>query len=129
MKKNEKRELKPLRGKIINISSIAGLVPIPYVGIYSCTKAAIISLTKVLTKELAPNITTNAICPGYHVTPIYKNDHNLIQAYWNSINMIPLLKRVGIAEDITGLIFFLVSEESNYMTGQTISICGGVVLH
>ena len=93
------------------------------------SKAAIISLTKVLAKELAPNITANAICPGYHITPIYKNDPNVIQVYWNSINMIPILKRVGTAEDVTGLISFLVSDDSNYMTGQIISICGGVVLH
>jgi 3-oxoacyl-[acyl-carrier protein] reductase len=122
-------DLKPLRGKIINVSSIAGLEPMPGIGIYSCSKAAMISLTKVLAKELAPTITANAICPGYHVTPIYRNDPILIQNFWNSINMKPLLNRVGTAEDVTGLISFLVSEDSNYMTGQIISICGGVVLH
>jgi len=129
IKMNKQRKLEPLRGKIINVSSIAGLEPMPRVGIYSCSKAAIISLTKVLAKELAPNITANAICPGYHVTPIYNNDPNLIQDYCNSINMIPLLKRVGTAEDVTGLVSFLVSDDSNYMTGQIISICGGVILH
>ena len=123
------RELKPLRGKIINVSSIAGLEPMPGIGIYSCSKAAMIALTKVLAKELAPTITTNAICPGYIVTPIYNNDPNLIQGFWNLINMKPLLNRVGTAEDVTGLISYLVSDDSNYMTGQIISICGGVVLH
>ncbi|MFW9820695.1 MAG: SDR family NAD(P)-dependent oxidoreductase, partial [Candidatus Thorarchaeota archaeon] len=122
-------ELKPLRGKIINVSSIAGLEPMPSVGIYSCSKAAVISLTKALAKELAPIITANAICPGYHVTPIYKNDPNLIRNFWNMINMKPLLQRVGTAEDVTGLISYLVSDDSNYMTGQIISICGGVILH
>jgi 3-oxoacyl-[acyl-carrier protein] reductase len=126
--KNQK-DLKPLRGKIINVSSIAGLEPMPGIGIYSCSKAAMNSLTKVLAKELAPTITANAICPGYHVTPIYNNDPNLIQNFWNAINMKPLLKRVGTAEDVTGLISYLVSDDSNYLTGQIISICGGVVLH
>jgi 3-oxoacyl-[acyl-carrier protein] reductase len=121
--------LKPLRGKIINVSSIAGLDPMPGIGIYSCSKAALIALTKILAKELAPVITANAICPGYHVTPIYKNDPNLIRNFWNAINMKPLLKRVGTAEDVSGLISFLVSDDSNYMTGQIISVCGGVVLH
>ena len=125
----KQRELKPLRGKIINVSSFLGLEPAPGVGIYSCSKAAIIALTKVLAKELAPTITANAICPGYHVTPIYNDDPNLIQSFWDSNNMKPLLKRVGTAEDVTGLISYLVSDDSNYMTGQTISICGGVVLH
>ena len=125
----KQRDLKPLRGKIINVSSFMGLEPAPGVGIYSCSKAAINALTKVLAKELAPTITANAICPGYHVTPIYRNDPNLIQNFWNMINMKPLLNKVGTAEDVTGLISYLVSEDSNYMTGQIISICGGVVLH
>lgn len=123
------RNLKPLSGKIINVSSIAGLEPMPGIGIYSCSKAALIALTKILAKELAPIITANAICPGYHITPIYKNDPNLIRNFWNAINMKPLLRRVGTAEDVTGIISFLVSDDSNYMTGQIISVCGGVVLH
>lgn len=125
----KQKELKPLRGKIINVSSFMGLEPTPPVGIYGCSKAAMNALTKVLARELAPTITANAICPGYHVTPIYRNDPNLIQSFWNMINMKPLLNRVGTAEDVTGLISYLVSEDSNYMTGQIISMCGGVVLH
>ncbi|MHA2181027.1 MAG: SDR family NAD(P)-dependent oxidoreductase [Promethearchaeota archaeon] len=125
----KQKDLKPLKGKIINVSSFLGLEPAPGVGIYSCSKAAINALTKLLAKELAPTITANAICPGYHVTPIYRNDPNLIQNFWNTINMKPLLGKVGTAEDVTGLISYLVSEDSNYMTGQIISICGGVVLH
>lgn len=124
----KQRELTPLRGKIINVSSFAGLEPMPRLAIYSASKAAINSLTKSLAKELAPIITANAICPGYHITPIYKNDPNLCQSMWKSINMSPLLERVGTAEDVTGLISFLVSDDSNYMTGQCISICGGVIL-
>ncbi|KKK41687.1 hypothetical protein LCGC14_1160380 [marine sediment metagenome] len=123
------RSLKPLRGKIINVSSIAGLEPMPGTGIYNCSKAAVNSLTHLLAKELAPTITVNAICPGYHVTPIYRNDPELIQKYWNAISMKPLLRRVGTAEDVVGLISFLVSDDSNYITGQIISVCGGVVLH
>jgi 3-oxoacyl-[acyl-carrier protein] reductase len=123
------RELEPLRGKIINVSSFLGLEPAQGVGIYSCSKAALNMLTKVLAKELAPTITANAICPGYHVTPIYRNDPNLIQSFWNMINMKPLLNRVGTAEDVTGLISYLISEDSNYMTGQIIGMGGGVVLH
>ena len=120
--------LEPLRGKIINVSSIAGLEPSPWVGIYSASKAAVNSLTKTLAKELAPTITANAICPGFHLTPIYDNDPDKIRNFWNAINMKPLLGRIGTPEDVTGLISFLVSEDSNYMTGQIISICGGVIL-
>ena len=125
----KQRQLEPFRGKIINVSSFAGLEPMPNLGIYSCSKAAVNCLTHALAKELAPTITVNAICPGYHATPMYNNDPNLCQAMWNSINMKPLLKRAGTAEDVVGLISFLVSEDSNYITGQIISVCGGVVLH
>ena len=97
--------------------------------IYSASKAAIISLTKSLAIELAPKITANSVCPGYHVTPIYMNDPKLIQNVWSTVNKKPLLERVGTAEDVAGLISFLVSDDSNYITGQTISVCGGVVLH
>lgn len=122
----KQRKLKPLRGKIINVSSFMGKEPYPMLGIYGCSKAAINSLTKSMAKELAPNITVNAICPGYHITPIYNNDPEFIQKYMNNINAAPLLKRIGTAEDVVGLISFLVSDDSNYITGQAINVGGGV---
>jgi NAD(P)-dependent dehydrogenase (short-subunit alcohol dehydrogenase family) len=128
-KMKTQRELKPIRGKIINIASIAGKEPSPLIGMYSCSKAAVIALTKVLAKELAPRITVNAVCPGFHVTGIYKNDPNLIKEFLDISNKKILLKRIGTAEDITGLVSFLVFEDSNYMTGQIINIDGGIVFH
>jgi len=125
----KQKHLNPLQGKLINISSITGLEPFYIAPIYSASKAAIISLTKSLAIELAPKITANSVCPGYHVTPIYMNDPKLIQNVWSTVNKKPLLERVGTAEDVAGLISFLVSDDSNYITGQTISVCGGVVLH
>lgn len=122
------RKLKPLWGKIINIASIAGREPMPRAGIYSASKAAVISLTKGLAKELAPKITANAICPGYHVTPIYKDDPDLIEGYSKAINMMPLLDRIGTPEDVAGVVSFLVSEDANYITGQIIGVCGGVIV-
>ncbi|TXT59163.1 MAG: 3-oxoacyl-[acyl-carrier-protein] reductase FabG [Promethearchaeota archaeon] len=122
------RKLNPLRGKLINISSIAGREPMPMEGIYSASKAAVISLTKGLAKELAPDITANVVCPGYHITPMYQDDPQLIKNYWNSINMIPALNKVGTAEDVANVVSFLVSEDSNYITGQVIGVCGGVII-
>lgn len=124
----KQRKLKPLRGKIINISSIAGREPMPLEGIYSASKAAVISLTKGLAKELAPQITANTIAPGYHTTPMYKNDPKMAQDYWTSINMTPALKTIGTSEDVAGVVSFLVSEDSNYITGQVIGVCGGVII-
>ncbi|MFX0135054.1 MAG: SDR family NAD(P)-dependent oxidoreductase [Candidatus Hodarchaeota archaeon] len=128
-KMKTQRQLKPIRGKIINIASIAGKDPSPLIGIYSCSKAALIALTKVLAKELAPKMTVNAVCPGFHVTGIYKNDPNLILEYLDVLNKNILLKRLGTAEDITGMVSFLVSDDSNYITGQIINVDGGVVFH
>lgn len=128
-KMKSQRQLKPIRGKIINIASIAGKDPSPLIGIYSCSKAALIALTKVLAKELAPKMTVNAICPGFHITGIYKNDPNLILEYLDVLNKNILLKRLGTAEDITGIVSFLVSDDSNYLTGQIINVDGGVVFH
>lgn len=122
------RKEKPLRGKIINISSIAGREPMPKAGIYSASKAAAISLTKGLAKELAPHITANAVCPGYHLTPMYKNDPNLAESYSKAINMTPLLDRIGTPEDVAGVVSFLVTEDANYITGQIIGVCGGVII-
>jgi len=124
----KQRKLKPLRGKIINVSSMAGKEPMLLLGIYACSKAAIIMLTKSMAKELAPNITVNAICPGYHITPICNDDPNFIQNIIDNSTMKSLLKRIGTAEDVAGLISFLVSDDSNYMTGENVSIDGGVVL-
>jgi len=127
-KMKKQRKLKPLRGKLINVSSIAGREPLPSIGIYSASKAAVISLTKGLAKELAPFITVNVICPGYHVTPIYQDNPQIIQDFSRSINMTPALKRAGTAEDVAGAISFLVSEDSDYITGQILGVCGGVII-
>ena len=128
-KMKKQKELKPFRGKIINIASIAGKEAMQLIGVYCCSKAAMIAFTKVLAKELAPRIAVNAICPGFHLTGIYKNDENVIEGLLGVIKMRPLLKRYGTADDITGLISFLVSDDSNYITGQIINIDGGVVFH
>jgi len=124
----KQRKLEPLRGKIINVSSIAGLDPMPNVGIYSCSKAAIIMLTKALAKELAPNITANAICPGYHITPIYNNDPDFIREWIKLRNIKIPLDQIGEAKQVADVALFLASPASDYITGQNIIIDGGMTL-
>lgn len=128
-KMKKQKELKPIRGKLINIASIAGKFPLEIAGIYSISKAALIALTRILAKELAPRITVNAVCPGFHVTGIFNNDPRTVEEYMKLLNLKVLLRRIGTAEDITGLVSFLVSDDSNYMTGQSITIDGGVIFH
>ncbi|MGB3715126.1 MAG: glucose 1-dehydrogenase [Candidatus Promineifilaceae bacterium] len=115
-------------GKIINISSIAGLEPGPMMGIYSVSKAAVIMLTKVLATELAgDDIQVNAIAPGFVRT-------RFSRAIWDNpalssaiIDRIPL-GRLAEPDEVNGLALFLASRESNYATGGVFTLDGGFLL-
>ena len=111
-------------GVIVNMASVAGLRPAPMTGPYSVTKAALIMLTSVLASELgAYGIRVNAIAPGFIKTDMSK-------AMWTSdmfkerVKMLPV-PRLGETEDIVGAAFFLASDASSFMTGETIVIDGG----
>lgn len=115
-------------GKIINIASINGLRPGRMQGIYSMTKAGVISLTQTLALELAgDNIQVNAIAPGLVKTKfaraIWENDV-LLQAI---IEGTPA-RRMGEPDDIAGMAIFLASPASNFATGQVFVVDGGVTI-
>jgi NAD(P)-dependent dehydrogenase (short-subunit alcohol dehydrogenase family) len=115
-------------GKIINVASVNGLRPGAMQGIYSMTKAALISLTQTLAMELAgDNIHVNAIAPGLIRTRfarvIWEND-----AVLDPIMARTPLKRVGEPDDIAGIALFLASSASNYATGQVFVIDGGLTV-
>lgn len=115
-------------GSIINISSIGGLSPEPMVGIYSVSKAAIISLTKVLAKELGgQNIRANVICPGLIKTKfseaLWSNEKIL-----NSVMRHQPITEIGQPEDIAGLALYLASEASSYCTGGVYTADGGYTI-
>ena len=125
--KKMKRQKKDgeLRGKIINNASLAGKVPSPPLGVYSISKAAVIAMTQVLAQELGRfKITVNAVCPGFHVTAIYLNDPNLVKQASELWPGKIALGRIGTAEDVANVLYFLASDDSNYMTGQSLN-CGG----
>jgi NAD(P)-dependent dehydrogenase (short-subunit alcohol dehydrogenase family) len=112
-------------GKVINISSVAGLEPQPMMGVYSVSKAAVIMLTKVLAAELAPyNIQVNAIAPGFVKT-------RFSAALWQNpqineaiLKRIPQ-KRIAEPDEIAGLAVYLASPASSFATGSVFSIDGG----
>lgn len=115
-------------GKIINIASVAGMTPLPGMGIYCVSKAGVIMLTKVLAAELAAdNIQVNAIAPGYVKTKfssaIWENP-DINQA---TLNTIPQ-KRMAEPSEISGAALFLASIESSFVTGETIVVDGGQLL-
>jgi 3-oxoacyl-[acyl-carrier protein] reductase len=108
-------------GRIINIVSLSGLKGLPGQVNYSAAKAAIIGATKALAQEIGKrNVTVNAIAPGFIRTDMTKE---LNEAELKS--MIPL-NRFGLPEEVAELVCFLASEKSSYITGEVISINGGL---
>lgn len=110
-------------GKIINISSIWGVLGGSCESVYSASKGAIIAFTKALAKELGPNgINVNAVAPGFIQTDITKNVTEEIR---REIMNNSALGRLGTPEDVAGVVSFLASEKSNFITGQVIGVDGG----
>ena len=122
-----KNMIKNRFGRIINISSISGLMGNPGQVNYSSSKAALNGFTRSLAKEVGSrNITVNCIAPGFIDTDMtsYLNDNEKMEI----LKKIPLNK-FGKPEDISKLAMFLISDEASYITGQTISIDGGLLMY
>ena len=118
--------IKQRAGRIINISSIVGLIGNPGQANYAASKAGLIGLSKSAAKELAPRgITVNAIAPGYIATDM--TDQITDQAKESLITKIPL-GRIGSPSDIAASALFLASDEAGYITGQTLTVDGGIVM-
>ena len=122
-----KNMIKNKKGRIINISSISGLMGNPGQVNYSSSKSALNGFTKSLAKELGSrNITVNCVAPGFietDMTSFLEED-----AKQRIEETIPL-GRLGKGEDIAKLVAFLASDEASYITGQTISIDGGLLMY
>jgi len=114
------------KGSIINLSSVLGIMGSKQGVHYSASKAGVIGITKSLAKELAPhNIRVNAIAPGAIETDILKKDTP--EQRKRRIAQIPM-GRVGRPEEIAEVVAFLASEKSSYITGETISVNGGLLM-
>ena len=113
--------LKQKSGKIINISSVSGLMGNPGQANYSASKAGVVGLTKSVAKELASRgVCCNAIAPGFIATEMTENMEN------NTLKDAIPMKRFGEAEEVAKLALFLASEHSDYITGEVIRIDGGL---
>ncbi|MCH5716180.1 3-oxoacyl-[acyl-carrier-protein] reductase [Niabella hibiscisoli] len=124
-----KQVIKPMMkaksGSIINMSSVIGMMGNAGQASYAASKAGIIGFTKSVAKELGSrNIRCNAIAPGFVETDMtsYLNDNAGAEKYLSDIP----LNRFAKAEDIANVTLFLASDMSSYITGQTISACGGL---
>lgn len=109
-------------GRIINIASLSGLKGLPGQANYSAAKAALIGATKALAQEVAPRkVTVNAVAPGFIKSDMTKDLDE------DSLKKTVPLGRFGEADEVAALVAFLASDDSAYITGETISINGGLL--
>ena len=113
-------------GRIINISSVSGIMGNPGQANYSAAKAGVIGLTKSTAKEFAgKNVTCNAIAPGFIATDMTAN---LPQAVKEHADKAIPLKRKGAADEVANVAVFLASDMSSYITGEVIKVDGGMCM-
>lgn len=118
--------LRQKSGKIISLASVAGLYGNPGQINYSASKGAIIAMTKTMAKELGSRgITVNAVAPGFIKTPM---TDKLTDEQREKMLELIAMKRYGLPEEIAGVVSFLASDDSSYVTGQVIEISGGLMM-
>jgi 2-hydroxycyclohexanecarboxyl-CoA dehydrogenase len=120
------------RGRIVNISSDAARVGSSGEAVYSACKGGIISFSKTLAREVArKDITVNVVCPGPTDTPILRGflgEGEAGQKVYDALVRSTPMKRVGQPDDIPGIVAFLASDEAGFITGQVISVSGGLTM-
>ena len=121
------------RGRVVSIASDAGRVGSSGESVYSACKGGVIAFTKTLARELARNnIQLNAVCPGPTDTPLLRSfaeegeaGNKLIEGLTRAIPM----RRLGQPADYPGIVAFLASDDAAFITGQTVSVSGGLTMH
>jgi 3-oxoacyl-[acyl-carrier protein] reductase len=110
-------------GAILNVASVGGVVPGPFIGAYNSSKAALIHLTKQLAQELGPTVRVNGIAPAVVKTDfakaLYENNEDGVASRYP-------MKRLGVPNDTAKLAAFLLSDDASWITGQTVVIDGGI---
>jgi NAD(P)-dependent dehydrogenase (short-subunit alcohol dehydrogenase family) len=119
-------------GRIVNVSSTAGLLPNHFALAYSVSKAAMIHMSKTMAKELGKDgITVNCVCPGIVKSPLHEAYHNSkaeLEEFYTKRGAAMPLGRVGEPQDVAGAIRFLLSDEAAWITGDVLVVDGGRLL-
>jgi 3-oxoacyl-[acyl-carrier protein] reductase len=112
-------------GVVLNVVSVGGMRPGPFIGAYNTSKAALIHLTRQLAQELAPQVRVNAVAPG-----LVKTD--MARALWEpneaGIAKAHALGRIGVPDDIASAALFLVTDASSWLTGEVLVVDGGMTV-
>lgn len=120
-------------GKIVNIASDAGRVGSSGESVYSACKGGIIAFSKTLAREVARhNVRVNVVCPGPTETALlqsFTGEGEFGQKIYEGLKRAIPLKRLGQPDDIPGAVAFLSSDDANFITGQVISVSGGLTMH
>lgn len=119
-------------GRVVNVSSTAGILPNHFALAYSVSKAAMVQLTRTLAKELGKdNITVNCVCPGIVRTPLHEAYHHSqseVEEFYAKRGATFPLGRVGEARDVAGTIRFFLSPDASWVTGDVFILDGGRLL-
>jgi 2-hydroxycyclohexanecarboxyl-CoA dehydrogenase len=116
-------------GRVVNVASDAGRVGSSGEAVYAACKGGIIAFTKTLARELArKGVTLNVVSPGPTDTPLFDNFRAASPTIGDALARAIPLRRLGRPDDYAGLIAFLLSDDAAYMTGQTISVSGGLTM-
>lgn len=112
-------------GSIVNVGSVAGLQPAAGIGFYAASKAMLNHLTRGLALELGPSIRVNAVAPAVvktrFATALYEGKEEAVASVYP-------LRRLGVPEDVGSVVAFLLSDDAAWMTGQIVTVDGGVTL-
>ena len=115
-----------IMGRIVNIASDAGRVGSSGETVYASAKGGVIAFTKSLAREMARHqITVNCVCPGPTDTPLFRSQPEKMQE--SLIRAIPL-RRLGVPNDVAGAVTFFSSELASFVTGQVLSVSGGLTM-
>jgi 2-hydroxycyclohexanecarboxyl-CoA dehydrogenase len=119
-------------GKVVSIASDAGRVGSSGEAVYSATKGAVIAFSKALAREMARHrITVNAVCPGLTETPLLqslRDQSPRMGRILEAVTRATPLGRVATPEEIAGAVVFFASPEADFITGQTLSVSGGLTM-